>query len=110
MSHISKITRTQWFENDRELTLPAITAVPPKDKKIYQTKLVCHYCEKPGHAFRKYRKTMKNEQEQRKDASIQNTKFFHPVLIANKQIILQKKSGAVPMSLKHPNGSNRIIQ
>ena len=39
-----------------------------------QTKIVCHYCKKPGNAPRDCRNKMKKEQEQRNDPSIQNTK------------------------------------
>ena len=64
------------LENDGELTIPTMTAVPPNDNQqnTEQTKVVCHYCEKPGRVIRECRKRMRKEQEQRNDTSIQNTK------------------------------------
>ena len=53
-----------------------MTAVPPNDNQqnTEQTKIICHYCKKPGHVIRDCRKRMKKEQEQKNDPSIQNTK------------------------------------
>ena len=64
------------LENDGELTIPTMTAVPPNDKqqKTEQTKMVCHYCKKPGHVNRDCRKRMRKEQEQRNDPSNQKIK------------------------------------
>ena len=52
------------LENDGELTIPTMTAVLPNDNQqnTEQTKVVCHYCKKPGHVIRDCRKRMKKEQ------------------------------------------------
>ena len=44
------------------------------NKETEQTKVVCHYCKKPGHVIRDCRKRMGKEQEQRNDPSNQNIK------------------------------------
>ena len=64
------------LENDGELSIPTITAAPPKDNQqnTEQTEVVCHYCKKPGHVIRDFRRRMRKEKEQRNDLSIQNTK------------------------------------
>ena len=53
-----------------------MTAVPPNDNQenSKQAKIVCHYCENPGHVIRDCRKRMKKDQEQRNDPSTQNMK------------------------------------
>ena len=119
MAHTSKLLHTSkesGLENDGELTIPTMTAVPPNDyqQNTEQTKVVCHYCKKPGHVIGDCRKGMKQEHEQRKDSSIPNmkpstSKSFAPSRHC-RQIILQKNVRVVPMSLTDPNGSNRIIQ
>ena len=54
-----------------------MTALPPNDNQqnTEQTKVVCHYCKKPGHVIRDCRKSMRKEQEQRNDHSYQNIKL-----------------------------------
>ena len=76
VSHLERELELSGLENDGELTIPTMTAVLPKDnqRSTEQTKIVCQYCEKPGHVIRDYRKRMKKEQEQRNDPSIPNTK------------------------------------
>ena len=53
-----------------------MTAVPPNDNQQNneQTKVVCHYCKKPGHVIRECRKRMRKEQEQRNDPSTHKMK------------------------------------
>ena len=53
-----------------------MTAVPPNDNQqiTEQAKIVCQNCKKPGHIIRDCRERMRNDQEQRNDPTIQNTK------------------------------------
>ena len=53
------------LENDGEMTIPTMTAVPPNNNQqtTKKTKIVCHYCRKPDHVIRDCRKRMKREQE-----------------------------------------------
>ena len=53
-----------------------MTALPPNDNQqnTEQTKVICHYCKKPGHVIRECRKRMGKEQEQRNDPPNQNIK------------------------------------
>ena len=76
VAHLERILEPSGLENDGELTIPTMTAVPPNDNQqnTEQTKVVCHYCENPGHVIRHCRKGMKKEQEQRNHPSSQNTK------------------------------------
>ena len=94
-----------------------MTALLPNDNQqnTEQTKVVCHYCKKPGHIIRDCRNRMKKEQEQRNDPSIQNTKTsisrsFAPSSQCQLTNHPPKNVGAVPMPLIDPNSSNRIIQ
>ena len=75
-AHLEKELALSGLENDGELTIPTMTAIPPKDNQqnTEQTKIVCHYCKKPGQVIRDRRKRMKKEQGQRNYPSIQNTK------------------------------------
>ena len=75
-AHLERQLELSCLENDVELTKPTMTAVPPNDNQqnTEQTKIVCHYCKKPGHVIKDCRKRMKREQEQRNDPSTQNTK------------------------------------
>ena len=68
-AHLEKELELSGLENDGELTKPTMTDVPPNDnqRNTEQTKIVCHYCKKPGHAIRDCRKRMREEQEQRND-------------------------------------------
>ena len=117
VAHLEKELELSGLENDGELTVPTMTASPPNDhqQNTEQTKILCHYCIKPGHVIRSCCKRMKKEHEQRKYRAIQNTKpstsrSFAPILIASEQLNLQKNVGAFPMPLIDPNGSNTIIQ
>ena len=76
VAHLERELELSGLENDGELTIPTMTAVPPNDsqQKTEQTKVVCHYCKKPGHVIRDCRKRMRKEQEQRNDPSNQNIK------------------------------------
>ena len=76
VAHLARELELSGLENDGELTIPTMTAVPPNDnqQKIEQTKVVCHLCKKPGYVIRDCRKRMRKEQEQRNDPSSQNIK------------------------------------
>ena len=76
VAHLERELELSGLENDGELTIPTMTAVPPNDnqQKTEQAKIVCHYCKKPGHVIRDCRKRMRKEQEQRNDPSTQNMK------------------------------------
>ena len=93
-----------------------MTAVPPNDNQqnTEQTKVICHYCKKPGHVIRECCERMRKEQEQRNDPPNQNKNLRHPnhfhlVLIVNGQTTLQKSAGAVPTQQRDPSGSNKNI-
>ena len=116
VAHLERELELSGLENDGELTIPTMTAVPPNDSQqnTEQTKVVCHYCKKPGHLIRDCRKRMRKEQEQRNDPSNQNikpstSKSFPLVLIANGQTTLQKSVGPVPTQQTDPSGSNKNI-
>ena len=76
VAHLERELELSGLENDGELTIPTMTAVPPNDNQqnTEQAKIVCHYCKKLGQVIRDCRKRMRKEQEQRKDPSIQKTK------------------------------------
>ena len=76
VAHLERELELSGLENDGELTIPTMTAVPPKDnqQKTEQLKMVFYYCKKPGHVIRDCRKRMRKEQEQRKYSSNQNIK------------------------------------
>ena len=76
VTHLERELELSGLENDGELTIPTMTAVPPNDKQqnTEQTKIVCHYCKKPGHVFRDCRKRITKEQEQRNNPSTQKMK------------------------------------
>ena len=76
IAHLERELELSGLENDGEMTIPTMTAVPPNDNQqnTEQTKVVCHYCKKPGHVIRDCRKKMRKEQEQRNDPSNQNIK------------------------------------
>ena len=58
VAHLERELELSGLENDGELTIPTMTAVPPNDSQqnTEQTKVVCHYCKKPGHVIRDCRK------------------------------------------------------
>ena len=76
VAHLERELELSGLENDGELTIPTMTAVPPNDNQQNneQTKVVCHYCKKPGHVIRECRKRMRKEQEQRNDPSTHKMK------------------------------------
>ena len=76
VTHLERELELSGLENDGELTIPTMTAVPPNDNQqnTEQTKLVCHYCKKPGHVIRDCRKRIRKEQEQRNNPSTQKMK------------------------------------
>ena len=65
VAHLERELELSGLENDGELTIPTMTAVPPNDNQqnTEQTKVVRHYCKKPGHVIRNCRKRMRKEQE-----------------------------------------------
>ena len=76
VTHLERELELSGLENDGELTIPTKTAVPPNDNQqnTEQTKIVCHYCKKPGHVIRDCRKRIRKEQEQRNNPSTQKMK------------------------------------
>ena len=74
VAHLEKESELSGLENDGELTIPTMPAVPPNDNQqnTEQTKVICHYCKKPGHVIWECRKRMRKEQEQRNDPPNQN--------------------------------------
>ena len=76
VAHLERELELSGLENNGELTLPTMTTVPLNDNQqnTEQTKVVCHYCKKPGHVIRECRKRMRKEQEQRNDPSTQKMK------------------------------------
>ena len=76
VAHLERELELSGLENDGELTIPTMTTVPLNDNQqtTEQTKVVCHYCKKPGHVIRECRKRIRKEQEQRNDPSTQKMK------------------------------------
>ena len=76
VAHLERELELSGLENDGELTIPTMTTVPLIDKQqnTEQTKIVCHYCKKPGHVIRECRKRIRKEQEQRNEPSAQKMK------------------------------------
>ena len=76
VAHLEREVELSGLENDGELTIPTMTTVPLNDNQqnTEQTKVVCHYCKKPGHVIRECRERMRKEQEQRNDPSTQKMK------------------------------------
>ena len=72
VAHLKRELEFSGLENDGELTVPTMTAVPQNDnqQKTEQAEIVCHCCIKPGHVIRDCRKRMRKEQEQRNDPSM----------------------------------------
>ena len=54
VAHLEKELELSGLENDGELKIPTMTAVPPNDhqQNTDQTKIVCHSFKKPGHVIR----------------------------------------------------------
>ena len=65
VAHLGRELEFRRLEDDRGLTIPTMTAVPPNDNEqnIEQNEIVCHCCEKPGHVIRDCRRKMRKEQE-----------------------------------------------
>ena len=84
VAHLERELEVSRLEKDGEQTIPTMTAIPPNDNQqnTEQTKIICHYCRKPGHVIRDCRKRIRKEQEQRNDSSIQNTKPSRPKSLA----------------------------
>ena len=76
VAHLEKELELSGLENDGELTIHTMAALPPNDNQqnSEQPKIVCHYCKKPGHVIRECRKRIRKEQEQRSDPSTQKMK------------------------------------
>ena len=57
VAHLERELELSGLENDGELTIPTMTTVPLNDNQqnTEQTKVVCHYCKKPGHVIRECR-------------------------------------------------------
>ena len=55
---LEKELELRGLKNDGELTILTMTAVPPNENQqdTEQTKVICHYCKKPGHVIRDCRK------------------------------------------------------
>ena len=53
VTHLERELELSSLENDGELTTPTMTAVPSNDNQqnTEQTKVVCHYCKRPGHVI-----------------------------------------------------------
>ena len=116
VAHLERELELSGLENDGELTIPTRTAVPPNDiqRNTEQTKVICHYCKKPGHVIRECRKRMRKEQEQRNDHSNQNigpstSKSFPPCPHCQRTNHFQKSVAAVPTQQTDPSGSNKNI-
>ena len=71
VTHLERELELSGLENDGELTILTTTVVPPNDNQqnTEQTKIVCHYCKKPGHVIRDCCKRIRKEQEQRNNPS-----------------------------------------
>ena len=76
VAHLERELELSGSENDGELTIPTMIAIPSNENQqnIEQTKIVCHYCKKPGHVVRDCRKRIRKEQKQRNDPSTQKMK------------------------------------
>ena len=63
VAHLERELELRGLENDGELTIPTMIAVPPNknQQNTEQTKIVCHYCKKPGHVVRDCRKMIRKE-------------------------------------------------
>ena len=63
VAHLERELELSGLENDGELTIPTMTAIPSNDSQqnTEQTKTVCHYCKKRGHIIRECRKRIKKE-------------------------------------------------
>ena len=72
VAHLERELELSGLENDGELTMPTMIAIPPNEKQqnTEQTKIVCHYCKKPGDC----RKRIRKEQKEKNDPFIQNMK------------------------------------
>ena len=94
-----------------------MTTVPLNDNQqnTEQTKVVCHYCKKPGHVIRECRKRIRKEQEQRNEPSTQKmkpstSKSYAPCPHCQRTNHPPERVGVVLMPLTDLNGSNRPIK
>ena len=76
VAHLERELELSGLENDGELTIPTMTAVPANDNQqnTEQPTVTCHYYKKPGHVIRERRKRMRKEQEKRNDPPNRNVK------------------------------------
>ena len=60
VAHPQRELEFSGLENDGELTILTMTAVPSDDNQqnTEQSEIVCHYCKKPRHVIRECRKRM----------------------------------------------------
>ena len=67
VAHLERELELSGLENDAELTIPTMIAVTPNDNQqnTEQTKVVCHFCEKPSHVIRECRKRMRKTNRSR---------------------------------------------
>ena len=111
VAHLEREFELSGLENDGELTIPTMTAVPPNDNQqnTEQTKIVFHYCKKPGHVIRDFRKKIRKEQEQRTDPSIQNLKPNKPKQFKQEYPIDNPNDGQEQGNLTH-SGPSPILK
>ena len=109
VAHLERELELSGLENDGELTIFTTTALSPNDNQqnTEQTKVVCHYCRKPGPVIRDFRKRMRKEQEQRNDPSNQNIKpstsnSFAPCPHCQRTNHLPEKCWSVPNAANRP--------
>ena len=109
VAHLERELELSGLENDGELTIPTMTAVPPKENQqnTEQTKVTFHYCKKPGHVIRDCRKRMRKEQEQRNDPPNQNikpstSKSFAPFPHCQRTNHLPEKRWSGPNAASNP--------
>ena len=115
-SQLEKEIELSGLENDDEMTIPTMTAVPPNDNQqnTDQTKKVCHYCKRPGQVLGVCRKRLRREQEQGKNPSIQNTKrstskSFAPCLHFQRTNHPPEKCWSGPNAANRPKQFKQIL-
>ena len=76
VAYLEKELELSGLKNDGELIIPTMAAVPSNSNQqnTEETKILCHYCKKPGHVIEECPKRIKKEQEGTNDPSIENTK------------------------------------
>ena len=75
VAHLERELELSGWDNDGDLTIPPMTAVPQMtiNKTLNKLKLYAMFAKKSGHVPRDCRERMKKEQEQGNDPSSQNT-------------------------------------